>query len=89
MKIRFPGGESNKIMAVRVIEAINCIYEANKDACVLIVTHSGPIATIFASYYGKNLGSTLKDKIGNEEVIELQIDSRLMYPLRARGKSQK
>lgn len=86
MKVRFPSGESNEIMAARVIEEVNRIYKANKDACVLIVTHSGPIAAILASYYGKNMESTLEDKIGNEEVIELQIDSRLMYPFRLKEK---
>lgn len=84
MKKRFPGGESNEIMAVRVIEAINRIYEANKNACVLAVTHSGPIAAVLASYYGKSLESTLNDKISNEEVVELQIDDRLVYPFRSK-----
>src|SRR5690606_5917569 len=84
IKIRFPGGESNEIMAARVIEAVNRIYEANKDACVLIVTHSGPIAAVLGSYYDRNLESTLNDKISNEEVIELQIDNRLTYPFRVK-----
>ena len=80
MKVRFPDGESNNIMATRVIDAVNRIYEANKHACVLIVTHSGPIAAILASYYGKDLQAMLDDKIGNEEVVELQIHSKLADP---------
>ena len=80
VKVRFPDGESNEIMATRVINAVNRIYEAGQDACVLIVTHSGPIAAVLASYYGKNLQATLDDKIGNEEIVELQIDSKLVNP---------
>lgn len=47
---------------------------------MLIVTHSGPIAAVLASYYGKNLQATLDDKIGNEEIVEPQIDSKLVNP---------
>lgn len=71
MKARFPDGESDEIMATRVINAVNRIYEAGQDACVLIVTHSGPIAATLASYYGKDLQVMLDDKIGNEEMVEL------------------
>mgnify|MGYP000397280083 CR=1 FL=1 len=80
MKVQFPGGESNEEMAIRVIDAINGIYTANKDACVLIISHSGPIAVILASYYGKDLQATLNDKVGNEEVIMLQINSMQNLP---------
>lgn len=81
MKRRFPGGESNEIMATRVIDMINHVYEINKDACVLIVLHSGPIAVILASYYSKNIQEMLDNKISNEEVIELQISNRLKHPM--------
>lgn len=80
MKVRFPDGESNEIMAARVINVINRIYETNKDACILIVAHSGPIAAVLASYYSKDLRTMLTDKIGNEEIVELQIDSKLANP---------
>lgn len=81
MKVRFPGGESNEIMARRVIDVINRIYEDNKDACVLVVSHSGPVAVILASYYGKDLQKMLDNKISNEEVVELQINSQLKHPI--------
>ena len=81
MKVRFPDGESNEIMATRVINAVNRIYEAGKDACVLIVTHSGPITVILASYYGRDLQAMLDDKIGNEEIVELQVDRKLANPI--------
>jgi broad specificity phosphatase PhoE len=84
MKVRFPDGESNEIMATRVIDAVNRIYEVNKDACVLIVTHSGPIAAIFASYYGKDMEEMLENKIDNNRVVELQVDRRLDYPIYAK-----
>lgn len=77
MKAQFPDGESNEMMATRVVDAVNHIYEANKDSCVLIVAHSGPIAATLSSYYGKDLQTMLDDKIGNEEIVELQIDSKL------------
>ncbi len=80
MKARFPGGESNEIMAERVIDAANNIYKSNKEACILVVSHSGPIAVILASYYGKNLESALNDKINNEEITYLRIDDYLTYP---------
>lgn len=59
MKVRFPGGESNEEMAIRVTDAVNRIYEASKDACVLVISHSGPIAAILASFYGKGLQAAL------------------------------
>lgn len=81
MEVRFPGGESNEEMVVRVIDAINRIYESNKEACVLVISHSGPIAAILASFYGKELQTTLDSKVGNEEIITLQVDSALAYPI--------
>lgn len=81
MKVRFPDGESNEEMAIRVIDAVNQIYEANEEACVLVISHSGPIAVILASFYGKELQTTLDNKVGNEEIITLQIDSILAYPI--------
>lgn len=83
MKVRFPDGESNEIMATRVINAINRIYEDNKNACVLVVSHSGPIAVILASYYGRDIQKMLDSKISNQEVIELQIGNRLKHPMYA------
>ena len=80
MKVQFPHGESNEAMAIRVIDAVNRIYETNKEACVLLISHSGPIAAILASYYGKDLQTMLDDKIGNEEIVTLQVDSELTYP---------
>ena len=80
MKVRFPGGESNEIMVKRVIDAVNRVYDVNENASVLIVTHSGPIATILASYYDKNLQEMLDSKIGNDEIIQLQINKPLAYP---------
>lgn len=81
MKVRFPDGESNGMMATRVIDTVNRIYDANESANVLIVTHSGPIAVVLASYYGKNLQEMLDNKIGNDEIIPLQINSQLTYPM--------
>ncbi len=86
MKVRFPGGESNEEMAIRVIDTVNRIYEANKEACVLLVSHSGSIAAVLASYYGKDLQTMLDDKIGNEEIVTLQVDSELTYPGLVRGR---
>lgn len=80
MQKRFPGGESNEIMAKRTIDTINHIYNTIPESCVLIVTHSGPIAAILSSYHNRDFEEMLGEKINNEDTIELQIDSPLMYP---------
>lgn len=81
MKTRFPGGESNEIMFLRVIDAVNRIYEANKDGCVLVVSHSGPIAAILASYYAQAFQIMLDEKVDNEKIIDLQLNGKLSYPV--------
>ena len=80
-KVPFPGGESNEIMTVRVIDAVNRIYEDNKNACVLLITHSGPIAAILASYYGRDIQEMLDNKMDHKEVIELLVSSKLKNPM--------
>lgn len=81
MQKRFPGGESNEIMATRIIDATNHIYDTNPKLCVLIVTHSGPISAILASYHDRDLREMLNEKINNEDIVKLQINSRLAYPM--------
>ncbi len=80
MQKRFPGGESNEIMATRTIDAINYIYDASSKLCVLIMTHSGPISAILASYHNRDLREMLNEKINNEDIVKLQINNRLAYP---------
>lgn len=63
------------MMVERVINAVNRICKANKGACILIISHSGPIAVILASFYGKDLQAMLDDKVDNEEVIGLEMDN--------------
>ena len=68
-------------MSRRVIDAINRIYADNKLSNVLIVTHSGPLAAILASYHNESLATTLANKVDNKSVIELSIERPLGYPL--------
>lgn len=77
----FPGGESNEGMARRVISTINDIYEANKEATVLIVTHSGPISAILAAQSGSALEDALNRKTNNSDVIELDMNQKFSSPL--------
>ena len=77
----FPGGESNEVMARRVISAINDIYEANKDATVLVLTHSGPISVILAAHSGSALDDMLNRKTNNRDIIELDMNQKLLPPL--------
>mgnify|MGYP001186676445 FL=1 len=77
----FPGGESNEVMARRVISVINDIYEANKGATVLVVTHSGPISAILAAHSGSALDDMLKHKTNNRDIVELDMYQKFSSPL--------
>lgn len=77
----FPDGESNEMMARRVISLINDIYDANKDATVLVVTHSGPISVILAAHSGSALDDMLKHKTNNRDIIELDMNQKFSLPL--------
>lgn len=81
IKTQFPEGESNEIMSLRVIDAVNRIYEANKEGCVLVVSHSGPIAATLASYHAQDLQTMLDEKVDNEKIIDLQLNGKLSYPV--------
>lgn len=75
----FPGGESNEVMAHRVITAVNEIYKKNKNENVLIVTHSGPISAILAAHSGTPLAEELERKTDNSSIIELELSRPLKY----------
>lgn len=74
----FPGGESNKDMAMRVISLINSIYDNNRNqAAILVVSHSGPIAAIMASYHREKLQAHIDNKIDNTEIYEIDLLHKL------------
>lgn len=76
----FPGGESNEVLATRVITAVNKIYKDHKDETVLIVTHSGPIAVIVAAQSGAPLADMGEHKVDNGQIIELKVSQPLTQP---------
>lgn len=80
IEMPFPGGESNEMMASRVISVINDIYGANKDATVLVVTHSGPISVILAAHAGSALDDMLNRKTNNTDIIELDMNQKFLPP---------
>lgn len=74
----FPEGESNQEMAARVIAAVNKIFSSSSaQECVLVVTHSGPIAVILASFYQQDLRTLLSKKVGNDELLEIELSRKL------------
>lgn len=75
---KFPGGESNKDMQKRVIEVVNEIYRKHSNGCVLLVTHSGPIAVILSTYYNFKFIDTIKNKFNHEDIIELDLKNELV-----------
>lgn len=74
----FPGGESNEVLATRVIAAVNKIYKDHKDETVLIVTHSGPIAVIVTAQSRVPLADAGELKAGNGQIIDLKVSQPLI-----------
>lgn len=68
------------MMAKRIIDTINHIYDTIPESCVLIMAYSGPIAAILSNYHNQDFEEMLGEKINNKDTIELQINSRLAYP---------
>ena len=83
MTVAFPGGESSEAMALRVIAAMNGIYQKHTNQTVLVVTHFGPIATILASIEGISLYEALERRVENADLLELTIAQPLTVPLLA------
>lgn len=74
----FPEGESSQEMAARVIAAVNKIFgSSSAQECVLVVTHSGPIAVILASFYQQDLLTLLAKKVGNDVLLEIDLSQKL------------